>query len=147
MARQNATILTFNRGRISPLALARTDLDRTRLSAEIQTNWMPRTLGSMMLRPGWEYIATVYGSVPAVQIPLVFNKSNMSLIELTNGFMRVLLEDEVITRSSVSTTVTNGTFDSDIVGWTDADESGATSSWGVGGYLSLIGTRYGAAIV
>ena len=43
-------ILAFNRGRISRLALARTDFARTQFSAEIQTNWMPRALGSMMLR-------------------------------------------------------------------------------------------------
>ena len=28
--------------------LARTDFTRTQFSAEVQTNWMPRALGSMM---------------------------------------------------------------------------------------------------
>ena len=48
MARGNAPLVVFNRGRLGRLGLARTDLDRSRLSAEIQTNFMPRVLGSMM---------------------------------------------------------------------------------------------------
>jgi hypothetical protein len=47
---------SFNRGLVSPLALARIDLKRLALSADISTNWMPRTLGPMMLRPGLGYV-------------------------------------------------------------------------------------------
>lgn len=56
MPRNNVPLLAFNRGIISPLALARTDIERLALSAEVQTNWMPRLLSSMMLRPGLGYI-------------------------------------------------------------------------------------------
>ena len=45
---------TFNRGVISKYAIARADVERVRLSAREQKNWMPRVLGSMSLRPGLE---------------------------------------------------------------------------------------------
>ncbi len=146
MARENVGLLAFNRGIISKLALARTDLKRTALSAETQTNWMPRMLGSMMLRPGLQYICSTLSNQQAQLIPFVFSKSDVAIIELTDRKVRVLVDETPISRLSVSTAVTNGGFDSNVTGWTDADESGATSQWETGGYLSLSGTGTNAAI-
>lgn len=144
--RENALLSSFNRGVISPLALARTDLKRTALSAEIQTNWMPRTLGSMMLRPGWKYLDSTYQDKYAVDIPFIFSLDDTAIIELTDQNMRVRIDEVAITRPAVTTAITNSTFNSDLTGWTDADESGATSAWATGGYMSLIGTKFNAAI-
>lgn len=146
MAKMNAALYAFNRGLISRLGLARTDLDRVRLSAEQQTNWMPRTLGSMTLRPGLEYIGSTNGDAKARHIPFVFATDDVALIEITGSTMRVRVDDSVVTRASVSTSVTNGTFDSNLNDWTDGDETGATSQWATGGYMSLAGTDYDAAI-
>ena len=55
MPQENVPLIAFNRGLISQLALARVDLRRTALSADIQTNYVPRVLGSMMIRPGLGY--------------------------------------------------------------------------------------------
>jgi hypothetical protein len=59
MAKSQPKLLSFNGGVISPLALARQDLPRVAVSAEEQTNWMPRHLGSMMLRPGFGFITPI----------------------------------------------------------------------------------------
>lgn len=139
MAKQNASLLAFNRGIISPLALARTDVERISLSAEIQTNWMPRILGSMMLRTGLEFTGGIKDNNFAVHIPFVFAKDDLAIIEITEGSIRVKVDDEAISRVSVSTSITNGTFDSNISGWTDNDESGATSAFVSGGYMGLTG--------
>lgn len=128
----------FNRGLISRLALGRNDLTRYQLSAEEQTNWMPRTLGSMMLRPGLAYKGSVPGATRLV--PFVFSATDTALIELTSSLMRVWVNDALITRPTVTAAVTNGAFDSDLTGWTDADESGATSAFESGGYMALTGT-------
>ncbi len=128
----------FNRGMISRLAMARADIERYQLSAEVQTNWMPRTLGSMMLRPGLAYVGEVAGATRL--LPFIFSRTDTAIIELTASLMRVWVDDELITRPAVTTTVTNGAFDSDVTGWTDADESGAASAWETGGYLALTGT-------
>lgn len=145
----NVALQKFNVGVISSLALARTDVDRLQLSASTQTNWMPRVLGSMMLRPGWEYITSTLDDAKAKYLPFVFSTTDLALIELTDSALRVLVDDEPISRPSVSTAVTNGTFDTDLSGWTDADESGATSFWTAGasqGLMDLIGTGFNAAI-
>src|SRR5574343_1006040 len=89
----------FNRGTVSPQALARTDVDRLRLSAETQTNWMPRTLGPMMLRPGLGYIASTYNDSKARVIPFVFSSTDYAALEFTNGILRVLVNDTPITRA------------------------------------------------
>ena len=139
-------IQTFNRGLISPLALARSDYQRTPQSAETQTNFIPRILGSMMLRPGLQYIGGTRSNNKAIHIPFIFSNSDTAIIEFTDVKMRVRLSETVITRPSVSTAVTNGTFDTNLTGWTSADETGATSAWASGGYLSLTGTGYKSAI-
>jgi hypothetical protein len=144
--KQNALLNAMNRGVISPLALARTDLKRTALSAEIQTNYMPRTLGSMMLRPGYEYIDSTKSDAAAIHIPFIFSIDNTAILELTDSVLRIRIDEDVLTRPSVTTTISNGTFDSNLNNWTDADESGATSQWVTGGYMGLTGTTFNAAI-
>lgn len=147
MAKENVNLLAFNRGLISPLALARIDLERMKWSAEIQNNWMPRTLGSMMLRPGTQFIGAGRNNLKAKHIPFIYASTDTAIIEQTNLKMRVRGQTEVlVTRTTVSTVVTNGNFDSNLTSWTDADEAGATSDWVTGGYMGLKGTGFNAAI-
>ena len=142
----NPILVAFNRGIISDLGLARVDLNRTRLSAEEQTNWMPRVLGSMMLRPGWQYIGATRTNSVARFLPFVFASDDVALVEVTDSKVRVWVDDALVTRPSVSSAVSNGTFDSDLTGWTDSDEAGATSAWVTGGYMGLTGNGSSAAI-
>jgi hypothetical protein len=99
----------FNRGTVSVLALARTDVDRLRLSAETQTNWMPRTLGPMMLRPGLGYKASTYNDAKARGIPFIFSASDYAALEFSAGALRVLVDDAPVTRPSVATAMDNFT--------------------------------------
>ena len=146
MSRVNAPLVTFNRGRISKLALGRIDLDRTRLSAEIQTNWMPRSLGSMMVRPGFQYIGALNNNAEAKLIPFVYSTTDTALIEIGTTSMRVWVNESPVFRLGTTANISNGGFgSSDLASWTDIDESGATSEWVSGGYLGLTGTRYARA--
>src|SRR3990167_8729518 len=104
-------------------------------------------MGSMTLRPGLEYIDSTYNDGEAVHIPFIFSIDDTAIIEFTDSIMRVRVDEAVLQRNSVSSAITNGTFTSNITSWTDADESGATSVWATGGYASLIGTRFNAAIL
>lgn len=146
MSTQSLVLMTFNRGVISPLALGRIELERTRLSAETQTNWMPRSLGSMSLRPGLGYVGATHNNAKAQYIPFVFSVEDTALVEVTANQLRVLVDDAPVSRVAVSTAVSNGTFNSNLTGWSDADEAGATSDWATGGFMSLAGTRFNAAI-
>lgn len=107
MPRQNTPLYALNRGEVSHLALARIDVDRLRLSAEEQVNWLPRVVGPMMLRPGTAYVAATRSNLAARLVPFIYSNSDTALIELTNTTMRVLVSDTVITRPSVTTTVAN----------------------------------------
>ncbi len=145
MPRANVPLQAFNRGIVSPLALARTDIERIALSAEIQRNWMPRTLGSMMLRPGTEFIGRTKGDKLARFIKFVFATDDTALIELTDGVMRVWVGEELVTRAAVSTAITNGSFLTDLTGWTNADQPDTESVWSDDG-MKLTGNRATSAI-
>ena len=146
MGRDITTLYAFNRGLVSPLALARQDLKRMALSAETQTNWMPRVLGAMLLRPGTKYFHSTRNDAACVLAPFVFATDDAAILELTDTALRVQVSDVIITRPSVSSAVTNGAFDTDVAGWTDSDEVGGTSAWATGGYLSLLGNGTAYAI-
>ncbi len=139
MANSTAALIAFNRGRISQLALARTDFKRTALSSEVQTNWIPRELGSMMLRPGLGFLGATKSNAAAITIPFVKAFDDVARIELTDSVMRVWVDDRLVTRPSVSTAISNGTFGTDLTGWSDQDGGTATSAWATGGYMSLTG--------
>lgn len=83
MARAAPALVTFNRGVISPDALARTDIDRVAASAETQTNFFPKQLGPMMFRPGTEYLKRTEDlSDESYIIPFVFATDDTAIIEL-----------------------------------------------------------------
>lgn len=146
MSKTNINLLAFNRGLISRLAMGRTDLERSRWSAEQQNNWIPRTLGSMMLRPGYGFIGAGRSNLKAKHIPFVYAAEDTAIIELTNEMMRVRGHNEqLVTRVATSTAFSNGTFNGNLNGWSDDDQTGATSSWIAGNYMGLKGTGYNAA--
>jgi hypothetical protein len=146
MPKAHSALLAFNRGLMSRLGAARVDIARHALSAEVFTNWMARVLGSMMLRPGAEYLGSTKSNAKAKSLPFVFSSDDTAQLEVTENVLRVLIDDVLISRPAVTAAVTNGAFTSNVTGWTDSDESGATSAWLTGGYLSLIGTGTNAAI-
>jgi len=122
------------------------------MSAATQTNFMPRVLGSMMLRPGTQFIGEADAN--AYFIPFVFSKDDVALIEFSGGdSLQFWVNEAYVSRTAVSTTITNGGFATDVTGWTDADEAGATSAWsstggdgGAGGFMKLTGTGFASAI-
>lgn len=146
MAKSVTSLLAFNRGIVSKRGLARTDLTRMQLAAETQKNYVPRVLGSMMLRPGLQYIGASNDNAVSVYLPFFYGVDDTALVELADSAIRVWVDDALVSRVSVSTAVANGSFTSNANSWTDNDESGATSQWVSGGYLSLAGTGINAAI-
>lgn len=129
MSRSINSLLAFNRGLVDRRGLARIDLKRLAMSAQIQTNWMPRVLGSMTLRPGLGFLGSTNANLTARFLPFVFATDDTALIEFTDSTMRVWVNDQVVTRTAVSSTVTNGTFIASLAGWTISDELGGSSTW------------------
>lgn len=128
MGRGNFPFLSFNRGLISPKALARVDLDRTRLSAEIMTNWLAKTQGAMTLRPGTKWLGSTLNDTGAEFVEFVASTDDVALIELTNEKMRVWTGDDahslaLLSRIPNSTTSTLSLTDTQ--GWINASAGGA----------------------
>lgn len=127
MARANVPFLSFNRGLISPKALARVDLDQTKLSAEVYTNWLPKTQGAMTLRPGTKHFGSSLRDTGAEWIEFVASTEDVAFCELTHQKMRIWLGDDahelaLLARPFVSTTVTITD-----TGWSDASTGGTAS--------------------
>jgi len=125
--KQDRQLLAFNRGIVSPRGLARIDIDRIQISAETMTNWMPRVLGSMMLRPGMEYQDS---EASELLIPFTFSFADQALIAIRpGGTLGVFVDGERITYPSVSTTISNSDFTLAATGWTDASDTNGSSTY------------------
>lgn len=145
--RGDLTLYAFNRGVVSPLGLARQDVKRLALAAQTQTNFIPRVLGAMSLRPGWQHIGGTVGNNSAARlIPFIFATDDTALMEFTNAALRIWINDTLLTRPAVSTAITNGTFTGSLAGWTSHDEAGALSSWDSSDALQLAGSGTAYAI-
>lgn len=138
--------LAFNRGLISRLGLARADIKRMAMAAQIQKNWMTRVLGSMMLRPGLGHLGSSHNDAQAFHLSFVFSVEDKASVEITDLALRAWVDDAVVTRAAVTSAITNGTFAVNLTGWTNADEAGATSVWQAGGYMGLTGNGTSFAI-
>jgi hypothetical protein len=140
MGRVNTSLLSFNRGTVAKAALARVDLEKLRLSAETQTNWMPLVLGPMMLRPGSQYVGQTRSNLTSRILPFIFSNDDLALLECTALKLRVWLVDgdteTLVSRPSVSTAVTNGDFSAS-TGWTLTATGSGASATITGGKLNL----------
>jgi hypothetical protein len=128
MARTFAPLLALNRGEVSKLALGRIDVEKLRLAAACQVNWMPYVLGPMGLRPGLLAVGEVLGDQPTRLLRFIFSKLDTALIELTPNNMRIWVDDALVTRSAVSTAISDPNFAGGGTWSTANTTSGATAT-------------------
>ncbi len=127
MARVNQPFLSFNRGLVSPKALARVDLDRTRLSAEVFTNWLPKTQGAMTLRPGTKHCGSSLNDTGAEWIEFVASTDDVALPELTHQTMRIWLGDDSHALTLLERPPVEATLSFTDTGWSDASTGGTAT--------------------
>jgi hypothetical protein len=128
MARENVPFLSFNRGIISPKSLARVDLDRTRLSAEIMTNWLPKTQGAMSLRPGTKYLGSSLNDTGAELIEFVASTDDVALVELTHQKMRLWIGSDAHDLALLGRPKVDTTLSLSDTGWSNTSIGGAFST-------------------
>jgi hypothetical protein len=126
----------FNRGEIGSESIARDDIDRVRNSAALMTNFLPTRLGPMVYRPGLQWRLTEDGYTYTV--PFVKGINDKAILLFSDGELRIVVNDAIVTRTTVASTITNPNFTSNITGWTVADGVGSSSVWAAG-YASLTG--------
>ena len=143
MAKVKALTHSFNNGEISRDARARVDLEKVRLTAEIQENILPYAIGSGQFRPGFGYLGATLSNAFARLEPFVRSRSEVAMGEFTVGKLRIWSDDAPITRPAVTSTVTNGDFSSSS-GWTLTAASGATATIS-GGVLTLTAAARGSS--
>src|SRR3990167_5095453 len=142
MPKVNADLLAFNRGLVSPLALARTDVERTRLSAATITNWTAKTQGAMRLRPGSKYLGSSYNDSGAAWIEFIAATDDVASLELTDLRMRVWEDgDTLISRPTRKIAIE--TFSTDTGLWTAAGCSGGATATFSAGVLTLDAEKLG----
>jgi hypothetical protein len=142
MSAINALMTRFNAGEVSKSALARVDVDRIRLTAEQQINWMPRKLGAMTMRPGLGYLGSTKTENNARLLPFVSSITKKALLEFTNTKLRIWVDDAVLTRPSVNSQVDESAFSA--TGTWALSGSGSFSSVISGGELKLIASALGS---
>jgi len=127
----------LNRGLVSKFGLARIDIERIQLSAEVFTNAMPRVLGSAMLRAGLGYKLEPYLNKKAKYLEFIFSFYDTAMLEFTDNIFRPIVDEAAITRPSVTTAISDDEFTLG-TGWTDASDAGATRTY-VSNHLRLNG--------
>lgn len=127
MARERTFLFALNGGMVSSLALARTDLQRMRLTAQEFHNCFPRVIGPLQFRQGTEYLGSTNGDAVARQIPFIFSVDDTAIIELADTSLRVIVDDAEVSRVAVSTSITNGNFSSG-TGWTLTTTGGGVAN-------------------
>jgi hypothetical protein len=126
VAKVNTYAQSFNTGVHDKTALTRTDLERMRLAAEDQTNLLCKAVGPGFMRPGTQYLTSTALNSEARLKEFIFGVSDAALMEFTDHSFRVMLNDVLITRAAVSSTVVNGDFSS-ATGWTTTGVAGGTA--------------------
>ncbi len=127
MARVNDFKPALNAGELSQRMAARVDFSKYPAGAELVENMMPIAQGGLMRRPGTRFVKAVKTeSLKTRLLPFEFNTEQAYMLEVGNAYIRFYRNQGRITTNNITTSITNGTFPSDISGWTD--NSGASSS-------------------
>lgn len=129
MARAITSLYSLNRGVVDRRGLARMDVKRLAMAAQVQTNWIAKVLGQMTMRPGLGYQGTTQNNAQGRQLKFIFATNDTAELELTSNTMAVWINDAALTRPAVNTVIVNAFWPLNLTGWTDDDDAGATSSW------------------
>ncbi len=146
MPRSTPAIPAFNAGEFDSKLAARVDLAKYPLSSARLENYDVLPQGGMTRRPGTHFVREVRDSTSRARlVPFEFSvdSADVFVIEAGPGYLRFFDSSRnIVTTEDIGATITNGTFDTDISGWTDASAGGSGTSFNAGGYLQfdVVGT-------
>lgn len=142
MPRIDALYHAFNVGQFDRDKLHRVDVEKMRLAAERQKNFLCDAVGRAFGRPGTEHLSRQTEKFR----PLAFiaGVNQAAVLMIGDEELRVwdAQADALVSRVSVSTAITSGTFSSS-TGWTLSSAAGQTTSIS-GGKLNLTARAHGA---
>ena len=126
---------------------ARVDFDKYPNAAKMARNLIPLPQGGMTRRPASRYVAEVKTNADAtIVIPFEFNEDTAYMIEHGDQYMRFYKRQARLASADVTSSITNGTFDSNITGWDDRSTgSAAITHDATNSRLQLTGASDGIA--
>lgn len=132
MARVETLRASFITGILSERLRARFDLERFTSGIADALNFIITPQGGAIRRPGSQFVVASKSDDPTVRLlPFQFSTEQTYMLEFGPGYLRVLTQGGQLVTTAVSSTITNGTFDTDLTGWTVASGSIAWSAaWG-----------------
>lgn len=142
MVRVNPYQASFNAGELSPKLVARVDFQRYPNGCSQLRNMQVMPQGGMSRRPGSRFAWEVKdSSLLTILKRFRFSVDQPYPLELGDGYLRFGRNQGRITVAETSSVITNGTFDSNISGWTDLSTgtAGIAHDSGGGGRLALVG--------
>jgi hypothetical protein len=132
----------FTAGEFSPFLQSRVDLQQYNSSAEIIQNMVVRHQGGLLKRPGTIFVREIKNSAnDARLIPFQYSNTDAYAIEVGAGYFRFYRDGGIILSTAA---ITNGTFATDLTGWTD-DDTGTGVSSQTAGVMRLNGGAGGVA--
>lgn len=141
MTRANPLSPSINAGELSPRLHARTDFSKYPNGLETCLNLIPLSEGGAMRRAGTRYVAEVKSSSVKGRLKrFQYSTTQAYMLELADRAMRFYRYQAQIAAVNITGSISNGTFPTDLTGWTDKDSGGtAASTWNSAGYMALLG--------
>lgn len=149
--RQISSLFAFNRGLIDPRGLARVDIPKLKMAAEIMTNWIARVLGSMSIRAGTTFLSKTHNNYPQKTVEFIHSNRDTALLcfdqaggaGVPGGSMGVLVNNVQLTQSAIASPPSFPAFVVGLTGWTNISTTGGTAT-GSSGSCALLGDGFTA---
>lgn len=117
----------FNAGEFGERMLARVQFDKYQNAGAVYQNIIPLPQGGWTFRPGWRYVAAAKSaSVRPWLLPFVFSTVQAYALELGQQILRFYRNQATISAPNTDAAITNGTFASNITGWTNNSSGGGS---------------------
>lgn len=121
---------SFSSGELSPLLKGRTQMAQYSNGCETLVNMVVLPQGGVTKRPGTRFIKAVKDSSATTRlIPFIVGSSQSYVLEFGNLYIRFYRDGGALLSTAA---VTNGTFTSDLSGWTNDDTGTGASTWSAG---------------
>ncbi len=121
---------SFNAGEFGKRMRSRVSFDKYKAAGEICENILPLPQGGFTARPGFRYIASAKdASAKPWLLPFEFSTTQAYVLEFGDSAIRFFRNQAQITVSETDASITNGSFASDITGWTGRHSGTGAITW------------------
>lgn len=129
MARAAPIQTSVNAGEMAPRMEGRVDFDRYASGAKRAKNVVLLPTGGWTTRPGTRFINAVKDETKVGRLlEFKFAQNDAAVIEMAENAARFYRRQGRLAAANIGASITNGTFTSNITGWSDESDSGASIS-------------------